>query len=162
MISKDNIQIEVIKRLDYEEKKETQEVQFFKDFNVKRSIYAPSKNGKPIIISKSTARLVINHCKVIDTIKGTSLEGQHLSCKKILVLGNVIFTLYFFIPYICDRLFHIDEIVPFSVFIIVPGYTKEDGIFKFKYMIEDVTSTLISKHKLFFNASIFLQYLDDW
>ncbi|MBU3101615.1 MULTISPECIES: SPOCS domain-containing protein [Clostridium] len=161
MINKDNIYFEVIKQLDYKEEKENEEVKFFTDFNVKRSIYTPTMSGKPIIINKSTACLDINSCKVIDTIKGTSLEGQHLSSKKLLVLGKVIFTLYFFIPYICDHLFHIDEIVPFSVFIIVPGCTKKDGIFKFKYMIEDVTSTLISNHKLFFNASIFIQYLND-
>jgi len=161
MISKENIEIEVIERLDCKEKEENQKIQFFKDFNVKKSIYTPSRNGKPIIISKSTACLNINNCKVIDTIKGTSLEGQHLSSKKILVMGNVIFTLCFFIPYTQDHLFHIDEIVPFSVFIIVPGCIKEDGVFRFKYMIEDVTSTLISKQKLFFNASVFLEYLND-
>ncbi|WP_443661871.1 hypothetical protein [Clostridium sp.] len=161
MISKDNIYFEVIKQLDYKEERENKEVKFFTDFNVKRSIYTPSNKGKPIIICNSTACIDINSCKVIDTIKGTSLEGQHLSSKKLLVLGNVIFTLYFFIPYICDQLFHIDEIVPFSVFIIVPASTKEDGIFRFKYIIEDVTSTLISKNKLFFNASIFIQYLND-
>ncbi|MBU3161127.1 hypothetical protein KPL37_15500 [Clostridium frigoris] len=161
MISKDNIYFEVIKQLDYKEEKENEKVKFFTDFNVKRSIYTPSNNCKPIIISNSNACLDINSCKLIDTIKGTSLEGQHLSSKKLLILGNVIFTLYFSIPYICDHLFHIDEIVPFSAFIIVPASTKEDGIFRFKYMIEDVTSTLLCKHKLFFNASLFIQYLDD-
>ncbi|MBU3179976.1 DUF3794 domain-containing protein [Clostridium psychrophilum] len=161
MISKDNIHFEVIKQLDYKEENDNEEIKFFTDFNVKRSIYTPTNFGKPIIISNSNACIDINNCKVIDTIKGTSLEGQHLSSKKLLILGNVIFTLYFFIPYICDHLFHVDEIVPFSVFIIVPGSTKKEGIFRFKYMIEDVTSTLINKHKLFFNVSIFIQYLNN-
>ena len=156
MINKENIYFEILEQLDNKD-----EVQFFTDFSVKRSIYTPTNNGEPLIISNSAACLDIDNCKLIDTIKGTSLEGQHLSSKKLLILGTVRFTLYFFIPYILDHLFHIDEIVPFSVFIIVPDSIKEDGMLKLKYMIEDVTSTLISKHKLFFNASIFIQYMDD-
>ena len=160
MISKDNIFFEVMNLLDYNELDCSEEAHFFTQFNVNRSICVPTNNGKSLILHNSVAHLDINACKVIDTIKGTSLEGQHLSSKKLLVLGTIKFTVYFFIPYICHHLFHLNKTVPFSVFIIIPDNTNEDSVVNLKYMIEDVTSTLLSKHKLFLNASIFIEYLD--
>ncbi|MBU3191604.1 DUF3794 domain-containing protein [Clostridium bowmanii] len=161
MISKDNIFLEPIKLLDYSELDYSKKAQFFTDFNVGKSICIPTNNGKPFIICDSVACINISDCKVVDTIKGTSLEGQHLSSKKLLIMGTVTFTVYFYIPYILDYLFDVDEEAPFSEFIIVPEGTSEDGILKLRYMIEDATATLLSDNMLFFNAAIFIQYLDN-
>ena len=161
MISKDNIFLEHMEKLDYSELDYSKKVQFFTDFDVAKSTCVPTNNCKPLIICDCVACINISDCKVVDTIKGTSLEGQHLSSKKLLIMGTVIFTVYFFIPYIPDLLIDVDEEAPFSVFIIVPEDTNEEGILKLKYMIEDVTATLLSKTKLFLNASIFIQYLEN-
>ncbi|MGV8980184.1 SPOCS domain-containing protein [Clostridium sp.] len=161
MISKDNIFLEPIKLLDYSELDYSKKAQFFTDFIVEKSICVPTNNGKPFIICDSVACIDISDCKVIDTIKGTSLEGQHLSSKKLLIMGTVTFTVYFYIPCIPNYLFDVDEEAPFSVFIIVPENASKDGILKLRYMIEDVTATLLTNTMLFFNASIFIQYLEN-
>ena len=161
MINKNKFFFEAVDLVNYSKLNCNDKVQFFKEFNVQGNIAVPPNDGSTEILHDCTATLIINESKVIDTIDGTSLEGQHLSSKKLLILGKVKFTVYFFIPYVCNYIFHKCKNVAFSEFIIIPSDTSDDSILKLRYIIEDVSSTLISKSRLFLNASIFIEYSDN-
>ncbi|MGL4570420.1 MAG: hypothetical protein ACRCVJ_05100 [Clostridium sp.] len=138
------------------------DIKYFKQFNVYKTI-----NISNLCISKkekieAISNLNIISVKVIHTFEGTSIEGQHLTGKKLIILGNVIFKII--IPY-CKKsnMNPIKKIkVDFSTFIVVPKDMCEDQLIKLKYFIEDSTATIISKSKMLISSTILLQFVEEY
>lgn len=154
-------------------------IEFFKQFNIYETIdcnefiYRKEFFGNRynivkhrLMISKidaTTPILEIQMAKLIDTVEGTSLEGQHLSGKKLILVGKINFNII--IQYNCNKKFkyNIKNIkIPFSTFIIIPkDICKRDSV-NLRYEIEDISIAYLWKNKVFISVMPLIQYLDEY
>lgn len=157
---------------------ELEDLCYFNEFNINGSLIFRKIIYKPIYIKnkryviKDIAKICKIDCtypilkvlstKIIGTVEGTSLEGQHLTGKKLIIVGEVNLNLII-TYYIENKRFKRDIrniTVPFNTFIIIPKDTEEICSVDIKYLIEDVTAIAISKDKILVSITIFMQYLD--
>lgn len=133
--------------------------EYFTQFNVSKTLSIAYGYERCIILKGSFATLYIDSIKIVNTIEGTSLEGQNLTGKKLLVSGFLKAKIYFIDKTdFCPNSYFYKKI-PFNSFIIVPKEITDTSHIKLQYEIEDITSTLLNKEKLFITAAIFLQYI---
>lgn len=144
-------------------------LQYFKQFNAYETInflnniYAPNKNLKICKLETTVPSLNILSSKIIDTIEGTSLEGQHLTGKKLILIGTINTSLLLTYCIGCNRYNTaiIETPLPFSTFIIIPKYTCDDDTINLRYLIEDISAVYLCKCKAIVSATLTIQYLDE-
>lgn len=131
---------------------------YFKQINIndKLNLFNINIDKKYILIHSSS--LNVEFIKIIDTIEGTSYEGQFLSGKKLIIIGSV--NIIFYIKLNC-RTFQSTKKIPFSTFIVIPKDTNEHNEIKLIYSIEDITIENIECNFLFISITIFLEYIKE-
>lgn len=155
------------------------ELEFFKQFNIYKTINCmeciyikKSFQNKYYIIKKvlklckaeATSPIIdISFVNIIDTIQGTSLEGQNLSGKKLIVIGEIKFSLVLFYRYCKKYKYKVKNIImPFSTFIIVPkDICKSEGI-NLRYIIEDISLVYLEDDKIMISVTPLIQYVDEY
>lgn len=104
--------------------------------------------------------LKIISASLIDTIKGTSIEGQHLTGKALSLIGSMNLKILFFNQK-CNPPFYISDIsIPFSTYIILPKEIDSLEKFDLTYYFEDISILPIVPNKLFISARVLLIYND--
>lgn len=115
-------------------------------------------------VQNTTPILKINSTKIINTKEGTSFEGQHLSGKKLIIIGEVCFDLVIHYCF-CGRFFKyaIKKMrIPFSTFIIIPKDICNKGCINLKYFIEDISVANLGKNKVFISVTPLIQFIDQY
>jgi hypothetical protein len=135
---------------------------YFKQVNIYKTVHFPNKC---ISLKKSisaTTELKILSTKVIDTFQGTSIEGQCLTGKKLIILGCV--NVILLIPYAnCKNKDFLKKVsLPFSDYIIVPKECCSNQPINLKHLIEDCTVKAITTHELLVSVTTLFQYLDEY
>ena len=138
------------------------EIKYFKQFNVYETLQFPYKHINLQIPIEAITKLDIKSTKIIDTFQGTSIEGQYLTGKKLIVLGTL--NIKLLIPYWdCKPKIRLQYMnLPFSTFIIVPKEICEDQPINLKYLIEDSTAKAITTHSILVSETILLQFVDEY
>lgn len=106
--------------------------------------------------------LSIASANVVDTVEGVSLEGQHLTGKKLVIVGEIDLSLvitYNTIYNSCDTLVKKVK-MPFSTFIIIPKYIYDIENIDLKYLIEDVSTVEVCVDKILVSITLLLQYIN--
>lgn len=167
-----------LKRIIYDELFLNQ-LEFFKQFNIYKTIdckeYICNKRKirNNFFLFKERLKLcsfegtnpVINieYVKIIDTIEGTSIEGQHLTGKKLIIIGEISFSLICFYRYLNKDEHKIKNIsLPFSTFIIIPRDICNSEVVNLRYMIEDFTIEYLEDDKIIVSITPLIQYIDEY
>lgn len=137
------------------------EEKYFKQLNVYENIDLCYGELSEDQIDVTQVRLCIITLKIIDTIEGTSLEGQHLTGKKVLVNGDICSKIFIRNNDYCRTGYWIDSIIPFSTFIVVPEDICEDECISIRYTIEDATVRILTNRKIFISITFCLEYQDE-
>lgn len=134
----------------------------FKEKYINNRRYLVKTIAKICKIESTYPSIKILLTKIIGTVEGTSLEGQHLTGKKLIIVGevnlNLIITYYIGCKSFKREIRKIT--VPFNTFIIIPKDREEICSINLKYLIEDVTAIAISNDKILVSITIFMQYSD--
>lgn len=143
-------------------------LKYYKQFIVDENIQFNCRNLRICKIKVTLPEIKIVSAKTIKTPKGTSLEGQYLSGKKLIVVGTLDFSLVID-SYPSNRKTYMvnKEIVekvkiPFSTFIVIPNDKNCENKINLRYLIEDVSAVVLCYDKVFVTTSIFLQYMDEY
>lgn len=150
---------------------ELEDMNYFKQFNLYKTIEYRNYmnkifcNDEVIKICKvetTAPTLKIISTKIINTIEGTSLEGQHLSGKKLIIIGEIGLKVILTYSVNCGRCKNAvtDVKIPFSTFIIIPKDNYCDDEINLRYLIEDSSTAYIGKGKALVSITILMQYLD--
>lgn len=155
------------------------QLEFFKQFNIykiidcKEDICNKRRIRKNFFLFKERLKLCsvegtnpiidINHVKIIDTIEGTSIEGQHLTGKKLIIIGEISFSLVCLYRYLNKDAYKIKNIsLPFSTFIIIPRDICNSEVVNLRYMIEDFTIEYLEDDKIIVSITPLIQYIDEY
>lgn len=136
--------------------------EYFTQFNIYKNLPLPCKDIKTVNIEASNADLEVNLTKIVNTMEGVSLEGQHLTGKKLVILGKVNCKLILRCPKYDNKLCSLEETLPFSTFIIIPREICKDQPINLRYHIEDLTVATLVETKVFISVTILLQYIDEY
>ncbi|URZ17989.1 hypothetical protein [Clostridium felsineum] len=137
-------------------------INYFKQFNIYKTVHFPNSNINLKEEINYTSRIDIVSAKLINTPIGISIEGQHLTGKKLVILGilNVNLLLHGKCKYEDKAMKNIK--IPFSEFIVVPREICEDKEVNLRYLIEEVIVRPITKHDILISSVILLQYIDEY
>lgn len=107
----------------------------------------------------------ISNKKIIETMKGVSLEGEHLSGKKIFVVGSLSMNLILNYQQaeknrVKNNILSVD--IPFSTSIVIPNDICENDKVNLRYLVEDVSVIYITQSKLLVSITMLIQYLDEY
>lgn len=155
------------------------ELEYFKQFNIykttdcKEYIYIKKYYGNKCFLFKERIKLYkvevttpiinIEHVKIIDTIEGTSFEGQHLSGNKLIIIGRITFSLVCLYSYFNEYKYRIKNMtLPFSTFIIIPKEICNREVMNLRYFIEDVTLAYLEDDKVIVSITPLIQYVDEY
>lgn len=99
--------------------------------------------------------------KVIDTPEGTSLEGQVLSGKKLILVGDINLSLIIAYSYTnCNEQNVVKKInIPFTTFIVIPKDICLGNVINLRYLIEDVTAVDLQENKIIVSVTFIIQYV---
>lgn len=138
------------------------EIKYFTQFNVYKTLHFPNKRIDLQIPIEGDTKLNIVSTKFIDTLQGTSIEGQYLTGKKLVVLGVLNVNLLIFY-WNCKLKVSLKNMkLPFSNFIIVPKEICANQPINLRYLIEDITTKAITSHEILVSATILLQFVDEY
>lgn len=126
-------------------------------------------------VDVTSPKLNISRVKLVDTILGTSAEGQHLTGKKLVIIGvldtKVVIT---HSEYACknnrtkvamtnSRYGNqqvINKTIPFSCYIVIPLQVCNSKHINIGYDIEDYSISILDRNNIFLNISLMLIYND--
>lgn len=145
-------------------------LKYFKQFNVYQSVLLYNRNSNIYSVETTVPCIEVYSTKMIDTkiietIKGTSLEGQHLSGKKLIIVGNINMSLivsYYKKKKITNKNNVVKIKIPFSTFIIMPKEMYDIQRINLRYLIEDATVIKLSYNKVFVSVTVLIQYIDEY
>lgn len=133
---------------------------YFTQFIINDSKVVHPKLISDYFYNGCTYDLKINNGKFINTIKGTSIEGQCLTGKKLALVGTFNLSIIYKYKKDIKNCHIINKVIPFSTFIIIPKEICENNIIEIEYYIEDVDVVAICKNKLFISVMLLLKYND--
>ncbi len=131
-----------------------EDVMAYKQFNIEENLKIPCRKPEIEQILKVIAEVEITSTRIIETPKGTSLEGQILTGWKVIIEGNLIQK----IQYVADcpeQPTHAAEFeVPFSTFVVLSeDFQTGFPVFVDAY-IEDIYVEQIGKKQIFKNVTV--------
>lgn len=155
------------------------ELEFFKQFNIYKTIdckeylykkrifrnnsYIFKERLKLVKVEGTNPIININHVKIIDTIEGTSIEGQHLTGKKLIIIGEINCSLVCLYENCNLNEYKVKSIcLPFSTFIIIPKDICNLEVVNLRYIIEDVTIANLEEDKIIVSITPLIQYIDEY
>lgn len=153
---------------------ELNSLKYFKQFNVYQNIQLPNINSKLCNIENTIPTVDIcsaniTKAQIIDTMKGTSLEGQNLSGKKLVIVGNISMSLI--LTYVSNTKRNkksqtknnvVNIRIPFSTYIVIPNNICESSKVNLRYLIEDISIANITQNKILISTTMLVQYLDEY
>lgn len=151
---------------------ESQVLEYFNQFNIYETIdcnidsynsmYGNCYNSNICNIEYTCPNLNVISVNIVTTGEGTSLEGQHLTGKKLVIIGFIELSLiltYFTIYKSYDiRLKRIQ--MPFSTFIVIPKEVCHIDTINIKYLIEDISVVKLCEDKILVSITVLIQYID--
>ncbi|MCF0146797.1 MAG: hypothetical protein HUJ77_00210 [Clostridium sp.] len=154
-------------------------LEFFKMFNIyktidcKEHIYVKRYYRNKCLIFKERLNLIkvegtrpiinINYVKLIDTIEGTTLEGKHHTGNKLIIIGEIAFTLICSYSYCNKDKYKLQSItMSFSTSIIIPKDICIREVMNLRYLIEDFTLAYLEDDKIIVSITPILQYVDEY
>lgn len=140
----------------------TVENPYFQEFNIASSIIPPCERVQNKNIKTSIVTIDLISVKCVTTVEGTSLEGQHLTGKKINIIGTARLEIIYNCMYDCKKFCHTEDNINFNTFIVMPNDVCEEGPFHIEYYIEDVEIVVIAPGKLFANIAVYMAYKDQY
>jgi hypothetical protein len=139
-----------------------EEKKYYKQVNIYENIDLNNRCISNHQIQAAVVDFKVETKKIIDTIEGTSLEGQVLTGKKLLIIGNLNTKIFIKVCSYHKNGFWIEKCIPFSTFIIIPKDICEEDPIHIKYTIEDITAMIITCGKLFVSITLLLEYQDEY
>lgn len=138
------------------------ESKYFTQFNICKNLMLRCKDIKERNIETTIAKLEINCAKIVNTIQGVSIEGQNLTGKKLIIIGEINTKVIVRCPKNEKKLCSSEKKIPFSNFIIVPNDICEEEPINLRYIIEDITTMIIAEGKSFVSITLLIQYIDEY
>lgn len=138
------------------------EPKYFTQFNIYDNFPLYCNLMKDDNIETTIATLEINSVKIVDTVQGISIEGQQLTGKKLIIIGKINTKIIFSCPKNERKLCLSKKSIPFSTFIIIPNELCEEQPINLRYLIEDITTIIIAKNKIFVSITLLMQYVDEY
>ena len=138
------------------------EEKYFKQLNVYANIDTKKKCLYESQIKVAKVDLEMISSKIIDTIEAISLENHCLSGKKLVIVGNLRAQFFLCMCPNSKKGYWIDENIPFSTFIVIPKELCENQKPCITHIIEDVTTKIITKGKIFISVTFVLEYQDEY
>lgn len=138
---------------------------YFKQFNVYQSVLLYNKNSSIYSVETTVPCIEVYSTKIIETMKGTSLENQQLSGKKLIIVGNINMSLilsYYKKKKVINKNNVVKIKIPFSTFIIMPKEIYDTQRINLRYLIEDVTVIKLSYNKVFVSVTMLIKYIDEY
>lgn len=159
---------------DFSSPEELENFMYFKQLNVYETIsfnnnvykmsYCTNQELDIYKIEYTIPTVDIISTKIIKTMEGTSLEGQHLTGKKLVVIGEINLSLLLTYHIGCNKCNTTikDVNIPFSTFIIIPKDTCNEDVINLRYLIEDVSSGYLGNSKTIVSVTLLIQYLEEY
>ncbi|MGL5675384.1 MAG: SPOCS domain-containing protein [Cellulosilyticaceae bacterium] len=116
--------------------------------------YLMDKNYHAQDIIKCKAEVDIQHYEVIDTPRGTSVEGQHLTGKRMLIVGDLKLRVEYLNTHIESQVQTARFRKPFSEYIILPAQTNLLPYMYPTIYILDSYIKLLDDKRFFYNVMI--------
>lgn len=155
--------------------KEIDELNCFSQFNIyetidyKNDVYKSINNlyeydFKVCKIENTSPNLNIISTKIINTMEGTSIDGQHLTGKKLIIIGELELSLVLTYYTTCNKYNKIikEVRIPFSTFIIIPKDIYNLENINLRYLIEDISTAQLCNTKSIVSATLLIQYADEY
>lgn len=153
---------------------ELNSMKYFKQFNIFQNIQLDDRRYKIGKVENTIPYVEIysakiTNKKIIETMQGTSLEGEYLSGKKLVIVGNISMNLILTYQQIeknrkrnSERNNIISVDMPFSTSIVIPKDICENEKVNLRYLVEDVSVICITQSKLLVSTTMLIQYLDEY
>lgn len=137
---------------------------YFSQFNTYKNFKLVSKKSGISLLDTSICGINIHDIKLIDTIECISLEGEEMTGKKLILVGDINTNI---------RLENIGSAkrnrrstkknilelkIPFSTFIQMPRGVKNSDKINLKYLIQDITSSILDNNNLFISVTAIISY----
>ncbi|MCC0634469.1 DUF3794 domain-containing protein [Clostridioides sp. ZZV15-6388] len=137
---------------------------YFSQFNTYKNFKLVSKKSGVSLLDTSVCGMNIHDIKLIDTIECMSLEDEQMTGKKLIVVGDINTNI---------RLENISNAkrnrnstkknilelkIPFSTFIQMPRGIKNNDKINLKYIIQDITSSILDENNLFISVTTIISY----
>lgn len=146
-----------------------EKLKYFKQTNIYDNCIINCSNIEGRSVEVINTKLNILSGKIINTNVGTSIEGQTLTGKKLVLLGEAITKIKFKCSFQehkyldCKKANHyMEKSIPFSTFIILPNPLDNEKDISLRYFIEDTTAIMITRNKLFISVTTLIEYLDEY
>ncbi|MCC0643506.1 MULTISPECIES: SPOCS domain-containing protein [unclassified Clostridioides] len=137
---------------------------YFSQFNTYKNFKLASKKSGVSLLDTSVCGMNIHDIKLIDTIECMSLEDEQMTGKKLILVGDINANI---------RLENISNAkrnrnptkknilelkIPFSTFIQMPRGIKNNDKINLKYIIQDITSSILDENNLFISVTTIISY----
>ncbi|MCC0666518.1 SPOCS domain-containing protein [Clostridioides sp. ZZV15-6597] len=137
---------------------------YFSQFNTYKNFKLVSKKSGVSLLDTSVCGMNIHDIKLIDTIECMSLEDEQMTGKKLILVGDINTNI---------RLENISNAkrnrnstkknilelkIPFSTFIQMPRGIKNNDKINLKYIIQDITSSILDENNLFISVTTIISY----
>lgn len=136
--------------------------QYFKQMNIYKNITLCDGCVSENQIQVTSVDIKIVSKKIIETMKGISLEGQVLSGKKLILIGTLEVKIFIKTSDRCKQGYWIEREIPFSTFIIIPNDICDQDPICISHQIEDITTLVLTKGKIFTTITILFEYHEDY
>lgn len=127
----------------------------FKQFSVQETLTIPPFEPDMEQILCFTAKVIIKCTRVINTPVGTSVEGQILTGKKLIVEGAILQKVEYIAAESTQPVHAAHFNIPLSTFIVLPA-EYSDAPIKVTGYIEDIVVQILDKRNIFKNVTILL------
>ncbi|MCC0654986.1 DUF3794 domain-containing protein [Clostridioides sp. ES-S-0123-01] len=137
---------------------------YISQFNTYKNFKLVSKKSGVNLLDTSVCGMNIHDIKLIDTIECMSLEDEQMTGKKLILVGDINTNI---------RLENINNAkrnrnftkknilelkIPFSTFIQMPRGIKNNDKINLKYIIQDITSSILDDNNLFISITTIISY----
>ncbi|MGX9756089.1 hypothetical protein ACWYRQ_07415 [Clostridioides difficile] len=147
-----------------EECESIESTSYFSQFNTYKNFKLVSKKSVVNLLDTSVCGMNIHDIKLIDTIECMSLDDEQMTGKKLILVGDIDTTIRLENASNAKRnrrstKKNILELkIPFSTFIQMPRGVKNNDKINLKYLIQDITSSILDDNNLFISITTIISY----
>lgn len=131
----------------------------FKQYNNEYILDLPCDKPDILDVTVVEVRASILNEKIVQTLKGKSLEGQILTGHKLLVCGELIFKIHYTT---CDLIQVFHESIPFGIYITLPETFNPKFSVNSSVFIEDILIKKQNKRSLYCNVTMLTVAYVNW
>lgn len=147
-----------------EECESIENTSYFSQFNTYKNFKLVSKKSGVSLLDTCVCGVNIHDIKLIDTIECISLEDEQMTGKKLILVGDIDTNIRLENASNAKRNRHstkkniLELKIPFSTFIQMPRGVKNNDKINLKYLIQDITSSILDDNNLFISITIIISY----